>query len=598
LTKHCIPWRDQITHNYALFSNLNRVLLSNSTTHFLHPSLQKEYVAYSAVDHVICVTELAKRNLNNLFNLHNNSVIYNGLKKRTSIIHSKKTLREKWGFSQSEKIILYAGNIHIRKGIFDLIESFGEILQKHPDSRLIIAGHGDINTVLSKATKIWSRITLTGNLNKPMLSELYQLSDIGVVPSFIEQCNYTAIEMMHANLPIIVSDIDGLSEIVQNDGGIKIPILFKENEATLDITKLSKGIKQLIENPTYALALAKRSKALAETSFNSDIMVSKTIQVYKHLLNKKKKAKYDLKRFLSINITVCLCFKGTIENYKSVINNILESKHVKFNLVVVVSEVDYIEYSTMLNPTCIDLKYIIVPNKHSMVNVLNHYIQSLDKCYISIITRYCLVDCDRFIKQIDFLFNAPQVDFVGSDSIILDNFGNTVAITQFFKDTIDCKILSYFQPVHEISNLLFKISGLKKVKLKSFNNEIDELKLSFDLLEKLNGTNIPELLTSMFIDPLKKELKEAKNRLHAAQILENKLKEANIKFDFKEFSVHLAIYFGYKRQFFNNKTKIDRLDTWLKRVLPILLGVNGRHHIPISLENYIMQNICGVNISP
>lgn len=594
LTKHCIPWRDHVTNNYELFSKLNKILQSHSDSHFLHPSFQKEYISYTAVDHIICVTEFAKENLYKIFNLQKNkvSVIYNGFKKNTSQARSKKDLRKEWGFSQSEKIILYAGNIHVRKGIIGLVESFGEVLKKYPNSRLVIAGQGDFHSILSEATKIWSKITLTGNLHKSLLNDLYCLADIGVVPSFVEQCSYTAIEMMHSGLPIVVSDIDGLTEIVKTENGIKIPILMEEGQAKVDIIGLSNGILRLIENPKYALSLAKKSKAFAEVNLNSELMVSKTIRVYKDLIKKQKKAKYGSKNFSSMDITVCLCFKGTIESYKNVINNILESKYVKFNIALILSEADYIEYSTVLNRAFIDLKYIIVPKKQSIAKVLNHYIKSLDKCYISIITKYCLVDCERFIKQIDFLSNTPSADFVGSNSIILDNIGNTIGVTQFSENTIDCKVLSYFQPIHEISNLLFKISSLKKVKLKSFDSRIDELKLSFDILERLKGINTRELLTSIFIDPLK-EFKERKFRLHSAHILENKLEKANIEFDIKEFSVHLAIYFGYKKQFFNNKAKIHRLDTWLIKILPILQGSNDYHHL--NLKTYVMENLCGIN---
>ena len=52
--------------------------------------------------------------------------------------------------------------------------------------------------------------------------------DVGIVPSFVEQCSYTAIEMMCFGLPLIVSDVEGLKEIVPGNCGLKIKVDFKK----------------------------------------------------------------------------------------------------------------------------------------------------------------------------------------------------------------------------------------------------------------------------------------------------------------------------------------------------------------------------------
>ena len=45
-----------------------------------------------------------------------------------------------------------------------------------------------------------------GYLQKNELEKWYQLVDIGVLPSYSEQCSYTGIEMMMYSLPIVASD--------------------------------------------------------------------------------------------------------------------------------------------------------------------------------------------------------------------------------------------------------------------------------------------------------------------------------------------------------------------------------------------------------
>ena len=62
------------------------------------------------------------------------------------------------------------------------------------------------------------------------LKKLYSESTIGIIPSLHEQCSYVAIEMSMFGLPIIVSDVDALSEMFEDEiNALKIPLLFDED---------------------------------------------------------------------------------------------------------------------------------------------------------------------------------------------------------------------------------------------------------------------------------------------------------------------------------------------------------------------------------
>ena len=53
-------------------------------------------------------------------------------------------------------------------------------------------------------------------MDKNLLFEFYQIADVGVMPSFHEQCSYVAIEMMMMGVPLITSDSTGLKEMQAN----------------------------------------------------------------------------------------------------------------------------------------------------------------------------------------------------------------------------------------------------------------------------------------------------------------------------------------------------------------------------------------------
>lgn len=71
----------------------------------------------------------------------------------------------------------------------------------------------------------------------------YQIADIGVMPSFHEQCSYVAIEMMMFDVPMIISTTTGLNEMLDEDE-CKISIEEQEDGAILSVEELAGKIEQ------------------------------------------------------------------------------------------------------------------------------------------------------------------------------------------------------------------------------------------------------------------------------------------------------------------------------------------------------------------
>ena len=97
------------------------------------------------------------------------------------------------------------------KGLGYLIKAFRMLLKKNPDCRLVIAGDGDLSKYIYES-RYCSKITFVGKLPHKELYLLYQIADIGVLPSLMEQCSYTVIEMLMFGLPIIGTTTPGISE--------------------------------------------------------------------------------------------------------------------------------------------------------------------------------------------------------------------------------------------------------------------------------------------------------------------------------------------------------------------------------------------------
>ena len=96
-----------------------------------------------------------------------------------------------------------------------MIRSFSQVLQVYPECRLVIAGFLlDPSKVLSLTGNAASKIIFTGQIPKKELDEWISITDIGILPSYTEQCCYWGIELMMHGVPVITTDGFNLQEML------------------------------------------------------------------------------------------------------------------------------------------------------------------------------------------------------------------------------------------------------------------------------------------------------------------------------------------------------------------------------------------------
>jgi glycosyltransferase involved in cell wall biosynthesis len=116
--------------------------------------------------------------------------------------------------------VLFVGRLVAQKGVTFLLEALSVVLERLPDTRLIVVGDGELELLLKRITRylgVPHRVTFLDWTTGPDLVALYQRSQFVVVPSYYEPFGIVALEAMACGRPVIASRIGGLSEIV-NDG--------------------------------------------------------------------------------------------------------------------------------------------------------------------------------------------------------------------------------------------------------------------------------------------------------------------------------------------------------------------------------------------
>ncbi|KAA8372240.1 glycosyltransferase family 4 protein [Leuconostoc carnosum] len=129
-------------------------------------------------------------------------------------------LRQKFGFTPEQPVILSLGRLAFEKNVALTISAFSELLQTYPDARLIIAGDGPARHALEEQVNELSlnaQITFVGMVEHSEIVDYYQMSNVFVSSSDTETQGLTFIEAMAADRPFVAIHSPYLDNLVDND---------------------------------------------------------------------------------------------------------------------------------------------------------------------------------------------------------------------------------------------------------------------------------------------------------------------------------------------------------------------------------------------
>lgn len=140
-------------------------------------------------------------------------------------------VRERYGLSLSDKLILTVGNYSPMKGHDDLVELFPQVLERAPDSRLVMIGGGtEALEPLINALGLKEKIVLTGSIaphipglanaaEPDVLAQFYASSELYVSASNAEGAeglSLALLDALAAKLPVVATDIVGNRDVVEH----------------------------------------------------------------------------------------------------------------------------------------------------------------------------------------------------------------------------------------------------------------------------------------------------------------------------------------------------------------------------------------------
>ena len=206
------------------------------------PRYRMECELFQSVDKVICLSLETYRILRNLYLLTEDKVVCipNGMEDCHVPFTPEERLkiRTRYHISSDEFVIVWIGRCSALKGIKPLMSAFMSFLNDCPLARLVIIGPlFKADWMFDDSSLCASHITFTGHIPREEVFDWYRMADVGVIPSYTEQCSYTGIEMLMFGLPIVTTDGNGLKSmftheenaLVANIGRRKDPAVFSRH---------------------------------------------------------------------------------------------------------------------------------------------------------------------------------------------------------------------------------------------------------------------------------------------------------------------------------------------------------------------------------
>jgi L-malate glycosyltransferase len=169
-------------------------------------------------------------------------------------------------------------NLHWYKGHTVLLTAVHDVLQTHPEFHVVFAGEGRERLRLEQqALKlgISRSVTLAGSC--PDIVDRLPAYGFCILPSTaMEGLPNALMEAMAAGLPVVASDVGGVTEVVQQGKhGLVVP--------PGDASALATAIIWMLEHPIEAQSMGRAAAFSMRSGFPLDAQIDATAALYTHL---------------------------------------------------------------------------------------------------------------------------------------------------------------------------------------------------------------------------------------------------------------------------------------------------------------------------
>ncbi|NJR59169.1 MAG: glycosyltransferase family 4 protein [Cyanobacteria bacterium CRU_2_1] len=186
----------------------------------------------------------------------------------------RSSFRDSYGWSADTPLILHVGRLIEQKNHLGLLSIFQHVLEQIPTAKLLIVGDGVLRPAIEHTIAergLSQAVHLLGLRDD--VSFLMNQADVFLFPSLYEGFGLVAIEANAAYLPVVGSQIPGLTEAVQDE---KTALLHDVN----DIEGMANSVIKLLNNKQYANQMGDAGFRRVKEHYSSKVSAEKLLEIY------------------------------------------------------------------------------------------------------------------------------------------------------------------------------------------------------------------------------------------------------------------------------------------------------------------------------
>ncbi len=192
----------------------------------------------------------------------------------------RKKWREKNGWSETDKILLFVGRLEKEKQLDKIIQNFHKLRQVHPagnDFRLLIIGEGRLKEAIEKQIEQCgdSHIHLMGFYPKSELPLVYTSVDATIIYSMSEGLPGVVLESLACGTPVVANQVGDLPQLIEHG----------KNGYLVDANSLKDGIILALENSPRL----REACIVSIEKYRVDFIMNKLVSIYENELSKTNK---------------------------------------------------------------------------------------------------------------------------------------------------------------------------------------------------------------------------------------------------------------------------------------------------------------------
>jgi glycosyltransferase involved in cell wall biosynthesis len=226
-----------------------------------------ERKSLGAADAVTCVSQYARKKLEESFGFQDSEVIFNGID--TRVFKPTERMNDEWDIPSDKNILFFAGNLSRRKGA-DLLPA---IMKELGEKYILLLATGQRGSSFSNLNNIIN----IGHQDLAHLVKAYNRCDIFLSASRLEGFGLSVAEAMACGKPVVATNGSSLPELVVDGKG---GFLCKMD----DVRDFAENIRYLAAEETLRREMGAFNRMRVEEMFTLETMVNNYIDLYRSIV--------------------------------------------------------------------------------------------------------------------------------------------------------------------------------------------------------------------------------------------------------------------------------------------------------------------------